>query len=407
MIKYKTTNIQEIPNEELIKYAIKNRRKSVINIISNGEKQTTTNESESKEANSNANKNIPRKSLGYSFSLVKKRGSLKLNNSNTIKEKMKFISNSKNPEVSPQLPIFEKSDELFKKLGEEYNKIFKKFEMYNKSFYEKKMVEFDIMKENESEQTIDMMNTNKMIQKMTKELVFLKEKNKKLILFKNAILNIKIKNKSNSEIMLSKMNDINNIENNDNDSNNNNTLNYKEENEKSITLFQIYKKVKEILLNPEINIEKILNINKLYHIINEVKTKKYIRLNGELYSKEIFCIKILEKLYLELIMWKKSCLKNKNLGARFLKYENEREKDLKMYKNNQKILEQKMYIIKRNKEILDKANKVAVFKNRKIDPFPKRYLHDNIIKKHLNDQNKINNQRKEKDSDNFYNNLEF
>jgi hypothetical protein len=237
-----------------------------------------------------------------------------------------------------------------------------------------------------------------MIQKMTKELIFLKEKNKKLILFKNAILNIKIKNKSNSEIMLSKMNDINNIENNDNDNDNkieeeinnpnpnkiskseniknktnsndnNNKINYKEENEKSITLFKIYKKVKEILLNPEINIEKILNINKLYHIINEVKTKKMIRLNEEFYSKEVFCIKILEMLYLKLLMWKKSCLKNKNLRERFLKYESERERDIKIYKSKQKILEQKKYIIKRNKEILDKSNKVAIFKNRKIDPF--------------------------------------
>ena len=112
-------------------------------------------------------------------------------------------------------------------------------------------------------------------------------------------------------------------------------------------------------------------------------------------------------LYLELIMWKKSCLKNKNLGARFLEYESERERDLKMYKNNKKILEQKMYIIKRNKKILDKANKVAILKNRKMDLFPKRYLYDEIIKNNLKDQNKINNQRKEKDSDNFYNYFEF
>jgi hypothetical protein len=280
------------------------------------------------------------------------------------------------------------------------------------------------------------MNTNNLIQKMAKELVFLKEKNKQLILLKNYILNIKIKNKSNSEIMLSKMNDINNFEikesndnkikeeinnsnkinkndnikNNKNKSNsidNNIKLNYKEENEKSITLFKIYKKLKEILLNPEINIEKILNINKLYNIINEVKTKKMIRLNEEFYSKEVFCIKILEMLYLKLLMWKKSCLKNKNLRSRFLKYESERERDIKIYKSKQKILEQKKYIIKRNKEILDKSNKVAIFKNRKIDPFPKRYLHDDVIKKNLKDQNKLNNQKKEKENDNFYNYFEF
>ena len=436
MIKYKTTNLQGIPNEELIKYGIKSRRKSVINTISNEEKQTITNQSENKETNSNTIRNSPRRSLRYSFSIVKKRGSIKLSHSNTIKERMYSNFNSKNKEVSPQLQIFEEPDELFKKIEEEYNKIFEKFELYNNSFYGKTLLEYDIMKENENEQTIDMINTNNLIQKMAKELVFLKEKNKKLILLKNTILNKKIKNKSNSEKMLSKMNDINNFEinksndnkikeeinsankiskndniknikNKSNSNDNNNKLNNKEENEKSITLFKIYKKVKKILLNPEINIEKILNINKLYNIINEVKTKKDIRFNGEFYSKEVFCIKILEMLYLNLLMWKKSCLKNKNLRARFLKYQSERERDLKIYKYKQKILEQKMYIIKRNKEILDKANKVAVFKNRKIDPFPKRYLHDNIIKKHLNDQNKINNQRKEKDSDNFYNNLEF
>ena len=436
MIKYRTSIMKDIPNEELIKYGFKNRRNSVINTICIEDKQTTTNESESKETNSNANRNNPRKSLRYSFSIVKKRGSLKLNKSSTIKERMISNSNNKNTEVSPQFPIFEEVDELFKKFGEEYNNIFKMFELYNNSFYEKAMLQIDIMKENENEQTIDMMNTNNLIQKMAKELVFLKEKNKQLILLKNYILNIKIKNKSNSEIMLSKMNDINNFEikesndnkikeeinnsnkinkndnikNNKNKSNsidNNIKLNYKEENEKSITLFKIYKKLKEILLNPEINIEKILNINKLYNIINEVKTKKMIRLNEEFYSKEVFCIKILEMLYLKLLMWKKSCLKNKNLRSRFLKYESERERDIKIYKSKQKILEQKKYIIKRNKEILDKSNKVAIFKNRKIDPFPKRYLHDDVIKKNLKDQNKPNNQKKEKENDNFYNYFEF
>ena len=100
MIKYKTTKMQDIPNEELSKYGIKISRKNLINIISNGEMQTNTNEGESKEANS---KNNPRKSIRYSFSLVKKRGSIKLNKSNTTKEKMQSNSNSKNPEVSPQL----------------------------------------------------------------------------------------------------------------------------------------------------------------------------------------------------------------------------------------------------------------------------------------------------------------
>ena len=429
MIKYRTTKLQDIPNEELIKYGIKNRRNSVINSLSNEEKPTTSNESENKETNSNTNKNSPRKSLRYSFSLVKKRGSLKLNKSNSIQEKIYSNSNSRNNQVSPQFPIFQKADELFKKFGEEYNKIFKKFELYNNSFYEKTMFDFDIMKENENEQTIDIMNTNNLIQKMVKELHFLKEKNKKLILFKNIILSIKIKNKNNSEVMISKTNDINNLEINTSDDNkikedlnNSNEINYnkkidnnnniknkrnKEENEKSITLFKIYKKVKEILLNPEINIEKILKINKLYNIINEPKTKKDIRLNGDFYSKEVFCIKILEMLYLRLLMWKKSCLKNKNLRSRFLKYESERERDLKIYKSKQKILEQKMHIIERNKEILDKANKVAFLQNRKIDPFPKRYLHDDIVKKNLKDQNRINNQHKEKESDNFYNYLEY
>jgi len=416
MIKYRTTNLQDISEEELIKFGIKNRRKSVINPISKVERQTTTNESD--------NKNNRRGSLRYSFSLVKKRGSLKLNKSNTIKEKNHSISNSQNIEVPPQLPIFEKADELLKKLGDEYNNIFKKFELYNNSFYEKTTLEFDIMKENESEQAIDLMNTNNLIQKMVKELLFLKEKNKKLILYKNMILNIKMEKLSkmneinNSEINVSNDNGIKGEKNNSNKINNNNKidkinnidnnsyLKYKED-EKSITFFKIYKKVKEILLNPEINIEKILHINKLYNIINEVKTKKDIRLNGEFYSKEVFCIKILEMLYLRLLMWKKSCLKNKNIRPIFLKYESERERDLKMYKSRQRILEQKMYIIKRNKEILDKANKVANFQNRKIDPFPKRYLHDEIIKKNLKDQNKIKNQHKEKESDNYYNYLQY
>lgn len=152
-------------------------------------------------------------------------------------------------------------------------------------------------------------------------------------------------------------------------------------------------------MNPEINIEKILEKENLYKIIKETKTKKDIRFNGQLYSKEVLCIKLLELLYLKLIIWKKICLKNNYLRKLILKLENQREKELKLYKARQKTLLQKINIIKRNGDPFNKVSKIVFSQDKRNDPFHKRYIYDKLMKQKLKNKNKNNKSETESESE--------
>jgi hypothetical protein len=260
------------------------------------------------------------------------------------------------------------------------------------------------------------------------EIFYIKEKNKKLVNFKNKLIGKKQIKKRNQIILVNdktrdkkekkekekqKNYDKNIIEKNrSNDKNNkkiidddNKKIKYQkeeyvlEENEKTIALFKIYKKVKKILLNPQINIEKILEKENLYKIIKETKTKKDIRFNGQFYSKEVLCIKLLELLYLKLIIWKKICLNNNYLRKLFLKFENQREEELKLYKARQKTLFQKINIIKRNGYPLNKVRKIIFSQDRRNDPYHKRYFYDKLMKQNLKNKNKNNKYETESESE--------
>ncbi len=421
-IKYKSKNLDDIPIEEMYKYGI---------ITNNNiyHKNTLIYKKDGENKSSNI-KTSPRKSLRNNSHLFNKRSPHKLTRAKTVRLRNVPINKNINLDVPSQLPVFEEVDEFFAKFGEEYDAIFKKFESYNKSFYEKTKLEFDFKKESENQQSKDSDYNYNIIKRTEIELFYLKEKNKKLVMFKNKLLGKKLINKRNQIILendktrdkkgkkekekekqniydkniieKSRSNDKNkkkNIDNSKKEINYQNEDYVLEENDKTIALFKIYKKVKQILLNPEINIEKILEKENLYNIIKEPKTKKNIRFNGQLYSKEVLCIKLLELLYLKLIIWKKICLKNNYLRKLFLKLEYQREKELKLYKARQKTLLQKINIIKRNGDTLNKVSKIVFSQDRRNDPFHKKYIYDKLMKQKLKNKNKNNKSETESESE--------
>ena len=414
-IKYKSKDLEDIPIEEMYKYGIKTNNNFY-------HKNTLIFKKEGENKKSDI-KGSPRKSLRNSSHLFSKRSPNKLTRAKTVRLRNVPINKNINLDIPAQLPVFEDVDEFIAKFGEEYEDLFKKFESYNKSFYEKTKLEIDFRRESENQQSRDSNYNYDIIKKMEIELFYLKEKNKKLVRFKNKLIGKKQVNNKNQIIFINdktkekkeKQNiyNKNNIEKSrSNDKNKNKIINnsYKEinyqnedyvleENEKTIALFKIYKKVKQVLLNPEINIERILEKKNLYNIIRETKTKKDIRFNGEVYSKEVLCIKLLELLYLKLIIWKKICLKNNNLRKQFLKIEYEREKQLKLYKARQKTLVQKINIIKRNGDALNKVSKIVFSQDRRNDPFHKRYIYDKLMKQNLKDKNKNNKSEEESESE--------
>ena len=114
-------------------------------------------------------------------------------------------------------------------------------------------------------------------------------------------------------------------------------------------------------------------------------------------------MKLLELLYLELIKWKKECLENDDLKKIFIKYKNKKEKELRINKFKQKMLKENEYIIKRDKKIIDKANKPVILQNRKVDPFQKRYIYDERIKKNLKEKNEMNKIANDSEAEKYYN----
>ena len=408
LVKFRTKNIEDIPIEEIYKYGIKLHLLNTHDRLKIEKKIEIEKEKEKKNIIHKEEEDhlYKRYNLFHrkSTKKIEKRVNKKNNTFNSFSEKL--ILNRKEP------PIFENIDEFFQQIREENINIYKKFEIYNNSFYETKDLESEAEKENKIDQSPNSKYNRYLLKKLTNELSFLKDKNKKLNLYKKQLIEKKMQEEhNNSNNSIFPFYEINissdNIDNLHKKKHHIQKGFYLEENEHTITLFTIYKKVREILLNPEINIEKILKINKLYNIIKEKKAIKDIKFNGHTYSKEIFHIKILELVYLKLIQWKKRCLKNKSLRNRYLKIKNEREKALKIYKSHQKLLQGQIYLMKRNDIIIDKTNKITFLQNKKIDPYYKKYVHDEVIKNEnkLKKQNNIT--KIESEADKYYNLIQY
>ena len=389
MIKFKTKNLDDIPDEEIKKYGLKAK---------------------------NVKKPFDKSKLGYemrrSFLKVQKsilRNSLnKKRKGSQSKETVKSnISFQENVEIKQEVPIFENIEEFFQKFGEENENIFKTYELYSNSFYEKRDLEKEVDKEHEIEQSPDFKFTQNLLKKLKNELFFLKEKNKQLHLIRNDLISKKINDKN---YKFQKYN----IDKNSKDINKNNLINkgigkyYLEENENTIALFNIYKKVKNILLNPEINIEKLLKVKKLYKMIKERKSIKDIKFNGKMYSKEIFHIKILEVVFTKLIRRKNEMIKDKYIRSNYFKLKSEREKNQKILNSKQNVLEAKINLMKRNKDIIEKANRITFINNKKNDPYYKRYLYNEIIKtEEQKRRDEIRRYRSESKDDKFYNIIKY
>ena len=392
LVKHKKKHINDIPLEEIKKYGI------TLNMINPGqiiEKKSIDNNQNKKDEEDKEIKSLNkmRKSLNY-FTIESKSKSKKISS----------VTKLENYSPEPKEPIFENADDFFHQFGEENENIYKKYKIYNNSFYEKLELESEVENENKIEQSPDTRYNKNLLKKLINEIYLLKQKNKQLNIYKKQLIEQRLKEQNyDGNISLYGTNNLINI----NNENNSRVQYYLDENEETIALFKIYQKVREILLNPEINLEKILKMKKIYNIIKEKKTIKDIKFNGATYSKEVFHIKILELVYLQLIQWKKNCLKNKYLRKKYLIIKNEREKAMKIYKAHKVLLEEQIHLMKRNEIISNKTNKITVLQNKKVDPYYKKYLHDEIIKNEKILQYKINHTKIETEADKYYNLIQY
>ena len=252
--------------------------------------------------------------------------------------------------------LFKNTQEIREIFEERDRSVFKAYEKYLDVIHGECILSLqkEKMKENNNP---EIKETNELLDQLKKELILLKIKNKDLTDYKNSLIK---KKKENEEKKDSKTN-----------------------NDININIYKVILKAKQILLNLKINLENFLQIKDLYEILKEKEFSGNVTYKGEIYSKELFYIKVLEILFLKIDSWRNNCLNDKNLRRKYLKIKAQREKEIKYLKCEQNLIEEKMNALKKKLEIMNKNNKIIISRNKKFDPFYKRYIQDDIYKKRM------------------------
>ena len=252
--------------------------------------------------------------------------------------------------------LFKNTQEIQEIFEEKDKSVFKAYNKYINVVYNLGELSLEHDKEKESiNKNPDLIEIFNALDRKKRELIILKIKNRDLMEYKNSLIN-KRKEEKNEE--------------DENDGIYGNS-------------YEIIIKLKEILLNIPMNLEKILNIKNLYGILKEKSDSHYLYHKGKVYTKELFLLKALELFYLKIELWKKKCLDDKNLRGKFIQIKAERDKEMKYLKCEQNLMEEKINEMKKNKAIINKNNKIIVLRNRKFDPFYKKYIGDVIIRKRM------------------------
>ena len=291
--------------------------------------------------------------------MFKRRESLKLKPRNSVKLRVNI--NIKSPRKSRE--IFKNTQEIKEIFEEKDKNIYRAYLKYIDIVYDECRLSLEYTKEKEKEnKNKEIKEINKNIEQLKNELIILKIENKELLNYKN--------------ILITKYMNNENIDENDNIEKDVNNLN----------TYKIMLKAKYILLNLDINIERYLRIKNIYLIIKEKDSSKNVIYKGQIYSKALFYIKILEFLYLKMEIFENNCLNDKNLREKYIKIKAKREKEMKYLKCEQNLMEEKMIEMKRNYNVINKSNKLIILRNRKFDPFYKKYIKDEVIKKRMKEK---------------------
>ena len=268
--------------------------------------------------------------------------------------------------------LFKNTQEIKEIFEERDRNVFQAYQKYSELIYVLNQLAFDKEKERQKEEdSPEIEINNNIISKLKKELILLKLRNQALNDFKNALLEKVVIEKKEEE--------------------------KKEKNKES----KILRKLKEIILNPRLNLEKILGMKNIYRILKEKEFSDNIIYKRKEYTKEVFYLKILEFLYLKIEQRNNNYMKDKNFREKYIKIKTEREKELKFLKCEQYLIEEKMNIMKKNYEIMNKNNKIIVLRNRKFDPFYKKYIKDEIIKKRMKSKEDLDKVKLENENDKY------
>ena len=404
-IKYNTVSLSIIHEDDLIKYGIKKgRRKSnhkllkrntyfLITEIKNNNKHELKRKT---TFNINFNKKMFFRTKSNNYNDIHKtnRDSIYHELNNFHKKHNKRLSNEKalEYEIIPKVPIFNDVEELFGRLKGIENHL---KDLYKESADKRYMIQIlktELYKEKSRDKTDKnyKINNNE-LNILMKKLSKIKEKYEIYMHFKNYLNSIKDKNYIEFEPKIKEIN-------NDKDINKKHHSNKKDNVKKKVVFAD---KIISILLNLNINIEKFIEIKGIYSFLRSPQEVK-INSQGKEYMKALFCIKILEIIFLKLMEKRQEFLLKSSKRKKYLEYEDVIEKNNKLMKIYEKREEEINQRIKREREILIKASKVPIVPRKKDDPFSYNIYYEQFKR---NEKERLKKIRKNQEIENIFKNL--
>ena len=299
---------------------------------------------------------------------------------------MKTISNPsinspKKQKENPEIPkkareLFKNTQEIKDIFEEREKRVFLVYEKYVDLIYDISKLSLENKKEKQNNNP-KIKENELLVEKLEKELILIKLRNRELNNYKNALQKSRINEENNTINKLGRG---------------------------KIKESKILKKLKEIIFYHKLNTVKIPGMKAIFNILQEKEYTDCIIYKGKVYSKEIFYIKILEYMFLKIEEYKNKCLSDKNMREKYIQIKSKREKEMKYLKCEQNLMEENMNIIKKNNEIMNKNNKIIVLRNKKFDPFYKKYLKDEIFKEKKTKSKEEFDKKKQENENDIYNN---
>jgi hypothetical protein len=175
----------------------------------------------------------------------------------------------------------------------------------------------------------------------------------------------------------------------------------KDEKEKKKKKPNFGEKLIKILLNYNFNIENFIEFKGIYNFLESTQEIK-INDHGKVYMKILFCIKILEMIFLKLMHQKRVFLSNENTREKYLQYQAIIEKDKHLLIIKEKRKEKIIQELKKEREILMKASKFAILPRKRDDPFSTKLFYE---KNRKNEKDKLQMliKKEENDFQNYFN----
>lgn len=411
-IKYNTFSLNTIPENEIMKYGVKialpnspnrDKKKKTLILITNVRENSRDFSKRKKTINLTINKKL-------NHSQKKKRYDTKLDfqhcfsnsmkkSDNFLKKSFRIRNKSKNYVVEQKIPIFKTADELFIRLKDIEGYLQDLYKEYSDKKYVIHFLEEEKNKEKSKEKTdIKIVHNNEEIEILEKKLKKIKEQN-------IALMSLR-------DFLNSKKGD-NHIEykyNNTNDINDNNNENEGEGKEMKIEINEVTDKKKKkinfsdklisILLKFDINIEELIECQDIYRFLKSPKEIK-IKSQEEMYMKTLFCVKVLEMIYFKLMEKREEYLSNIKTKEKYLKYEEEVDRNNNLKKSREKREREINQRLKRDKEILIRTNKIPIILKKRYDPFSKNIYHGRFKKF---EKGKLKKMKKHEEYDFIFNN---